>query len=121
MEMKFKRRKTYPMDDQCKLLAGVDVERNLRVDFLKLAPSRDFETSSRAVKKLRGATLTDPVLTCMHSIPDRLSTFCVVVFSAMDVLGRSVLVLPELQKLNILSEFIWFAKMSVDKLSLVML
>ena len=77
MEMKFKRRKTYPMDDHCKLLAGVDVGRNLRVDFLKLAPSRDFETSSRAVKKLQGATLTDPVLTCMHSIPDRLSTFCV--------------------------------------------
>ena len=30
---------------------------DLRVDFLKLAPSRDFETSSRAVKKLEGATL----------------------------------------------------------------
>ena len=30
----------------------VDVTRDLRVDFLKLAPSRDFETSSRAVKKL---------------------------------------------------------------------
>ena len=28
------------------------VARDLRVDFLKLAPSRDFETSSRAVKKL---------------------------------------------------------------------
>ena len=26
--------------------------RELRVDFLKLTPSRDFETSSRAVKKL---------------------------------------------------------------------
>ena len=31
---------------------GVDVTRDLRVDFLKLAPSCDFETSSRAVKKL---------------------------------------------------------------------
>ena len=30
----------------------VDVARDLRVHFLKLAPSRDFETSSRAVKKL---------------------------------------------------------------------
>ena len=38
--------------DQCELLAVVDVARDLRVDFLKLAPSRDFETSSRAVKKL---------------------------------------------------------------------
>ena len=38
--------------DRCKLLAVVDVTRDLRVDFLKLAPSRDFETSSRAVKKL---------------------------------------------------------------------
>ena len=26
--------------------------RNIRVDFLKLAPSHDFETSSHAVKKL---------------------------------------------------------------------
>ena len=43
--------------DQCELLAMVDVPRDLRVDFLKLAPSRDFETSSRAVKKLLGATL----------------------------------------------------------------
>ena len=31
---------------------GGYVTRDLRVDFLKLAPSRDFETSSRAVKKL---------------------------------------------------------------------
>ena len=38
--------------DQCELLAVVDVARDLRVDFLKLAPSRDFETSSGAVKKL---------------------------------------------------------------------
>ena len=38
--------------DQCELLAVADVTRYLRVDFLKLAPSRDFETSSRAVKKL---------------------------------------------------------------------
>jgi len=38
--------------DQCELLAVVDVAWDLRVDFLKLAPSRDFETSSRAVKKL---------------------------------------------------------------------
>ena len=38
--------------DQCELLAVVDVARDLRVDFLKLAPSRDFETSLRAVKKL---------------------------------------------------------------------
>ena len=30
----------------------VDVARAFRVDFLKLAPSRNFETSSRAVKKL---------------------------------------------------------------------
>ena len=66
MEIKFKRRKTYPMDgyhigneqrwllkfDQCELLAVVDVARDLRVDFLKLAPSRDFETSLRTVKKL---------------------------------------------------------------------
>ena len=29
----------------------LDVTRDLRVYFLKLAPSRDFETSSRAVKK----------------------------------------------------------------------
>ena len=27
------------------------VARDLRVDFLKLVPSRDFETSSRAVRK----------------------------------------------------------------------
>ena len=40
--------------DQCELLAVVDVARDLREDFLKLAPSRDFETSSRAVKKLEG-------------------------------------------------------------------
>ena len=40
--------KTRPVE----LLAVVDVTRDLRVDFLKLAPSRDFETSSRAVKKL---------------------------------------------------------------------
>ena len=39
-------------NDQCELLAVVDVARDLRVDFLKLAPSRDFETSSRSVKKL---------------------------------------------------------------------
>ena len=32
----------------------VDVARDLRVDFLRLAPSRDFETCSRAVKKLQG-------------------------------------------------------------------
>ena len=38
--------------DQCELLAVVDVARDLRVDFVKLVPSRDFETSSRAVKKL---------------------------------------------------------------------
>ena len=38
--------------DQCELLAVVDVARDLREDFLKLAPSHDFETSSRAVKKL---------------------------------------------------------------------
>ena len=37
--------------DRCELLAVVDVTRDLRVDFLKLAPSRDFETSSHAVKK----------------------------------------------------------------------
>ena len=35
-----------------------DVTRDLRVDFLKLVPLRDFETSSRAVKKLQGATLS---------------------------------------------------------------
>ena len=29
-----------------------DAVRDLRVYFLRLAPSRDFETSSRAVKKL---------------------------------------------------------------------
>ena len=29
-----------------------DAARDLRVDFLKLAPSLDFEISSRAVKKL---------------------------------------------------------------------
>jgi len=28
------------------------IARDFRVDFLKLAPSRDFETSSHAVKKL---------------------------------------------------------------------
>ena len=38
--------------DQCELLTVVDVAQNLRVDFLKLAPSCDFETSSRVVKKL---------------------------------------------------------------------
>ena len=32
--------------------ADADAARDLRVDFLKLAPSRDFETSSRAVIKL---------------------------------------------------------------------
>ena len=66
MKIKFRRRKTYLVDgshigneqrwllkfDQCELLAVVDVARDLRVAFLKLAPSRDFETSSRAVKKL---------------------------------------------------------------------
>ena len=31
---------------------GADAARDLRVDFLKLAPSRDFKTSSRAVIKL---------------------------------------------------------------------
>ena len=30
----------------------VDVARDLRIDFLKLAPLHDFKTSSRAVKKL---------------------------------------------------------------------
>ena len=35
----------------------VDAARNFRVDFLMLALSRGFETSSRAVKKLKGATL----------------------------------------------------------------
>ena len=35
----------------------VDVARDLRVDFLKLAPSRDFETSSRVVKKTIGSHL----------------------------------------------------------------
>ena len=49
----------WPKFDQCELLAVVNVARDLRVDFLKLAPSRDFETSSRAVKKLQGATLKD--------------------------------------------------------------
>ena len=38
--------------DQCDLLAMVGVTRNLRVDFLKLASSCDFETSSHVVKKL---------------------------------------------------------------------
>ena len=38
--------------DHGELLAVVDVARDLRVDFSKLAPLRDFETSSRAVKKL---------------------------------------------------------------------
>ena len=38
--------------DQCELLAVVDVARDLRVDFLKLAPSRDFETSSRGQKTI---------------------------------------------------------------------
>ena len=66
MEIKFKRRKTYPMDgfhigneqrwllklDQCELLSVVDVARDLRVDFLRLAPSRDFKTKSRAVQKV---------------------------------------------------------------------
>ena len=33
------------------------IKRDFRVDFSKLAPSRDFETSSRAVIKLNGATL----------------------------------------------------------------
>ena len=33
------------------------IKRDFRVDFFKLAPSREFETSSRAVKKLNGATL----------------------------------------------------------------
>ena len=33
------------------------ITRDFRVYFFKLAPSRDFETSSRAVKKLNGATL----------------------------------------------------------------
>ena len=31
---------------------AVDLARDFRVDFLKLAPSHDFETSSRAVEKL---------------------------------------------------------------------
>ena len=38
--------------DQCELLAVVDVVRELRVDFLKLAPSRHFETRSHAVKTI---------------------------------------------------------------------
>ena len=80
-----------------------------------------FEIIHTFFATLRGRSeLTDPVLTCMHSIPDRLSTFCVIVFSAMGSACQSW-VPPELQKLSILSEFIWFAKMSVDKLSLVML
>ena len=33
------------------------VARDLRVNFSRLAPLRDFETSSRAVKKLQGGTL----------------------------------------------------------------
>ena len=33
------------------------ITRDFRLYFFKLAPSRDFETSSRAVKKLNGATL----------------------------------------------------------------
>ena len=37
--------------------SDADAARDLHVDFLKLAPSRDFETSSRAVKKLEGASL----------------------------------------------------------------
>ena len=32
-----------------------DLARDFRVDYLKLAPSRDFETSSRAVKKTIGS------------------------------------------------------------------
>ena len=35
----------------------VDVTRDLRIDFLKLAPSHVFKTSSRAVEKQLGATL----------------------------------------------------------------
>ena len=35
------------------LPTDADAARDLRVDFLKLAPSRDFETSSRAVKNYR--------------------------------------------------------------------
>ena len=38
--------------NQCELLTVVDVAHDLRVDFLKLAPSHDFETSSRTLKKL---------------------------------------------------------------------
>ena len=38
--------------DQCELLAVVDVVRGLRINFLKLALSHDFETSLRVVKKL---------------------------------------------------------------------
>ena len=34
------------------------IARDFRVDFLKIVPSRYFENSSRAVKKLWGATLT---------------------------------------------------------------
>ena len=32
--------------------SDVDLARDFREDFLNLSPSRDFETSSRAVKKL---------------------------------------------------------------------
>ena len=38
--------------DQCELLAVVDVARDLHVDFVKLAPLRDFETSSRGQKTI---------------------------------------------------------------------
>ena len=54
--------------DQCELFAVVDVARDLSVDFLKLAPSRDFEISSRAVKKLEGATLSRIDITCLIEI-----------------------------------------------------
>ena len=38
--------------DRCELLTVADVVHDLRVDFLKLAPSRNFKSSSRAIKKL---------------------------------------------------------------------
>ena len=45
--------------DQCELLAVVDIARDLHIDFLKLARSRDFETSSRAAKKTIGSHLNN--------------------------------------------------------------
>ena len=40
-----------------RVTCDVDVARDFRVDFLKLAPSRDFETSLRAVKRTIGSHL----------------------------------------------------------------